>query len=83
MRRDLRIREVDYPMIGTAHQSVKAIPVNPGNTYGGIAIDGDNDQVKGAAQIAAANRYDREGYEMDGLNIKAGRSRSTRFTGRK
>lgn len=73
-------RPVDVPMAGNARESVKNACVNSQTNYGVSGAE-ENFGVNNARNIAEADRYDRKGYAMDGLNIVTGRSKRAKFTG--
>jgi hypothetical protein len=76
------VNEIDLPMVGNARESVKAIPIDSSMTAG-VKGSPRNFGTNEAYCVDEAEKYDRDGYDTAGLNIRTGRSKSTRFTGRK
>ncbi len=82
MAKNLTERLADVPMARNARDSVRNSRIDSTMTYG-VTGDPDNFGTNEADCIAEAERYDRGGYGMKGLNIGTGRSSKTKYTGGK
>src|ERR1700730_3513933 len=78
------INPIDVPMAGNARESLRNA-VHDSSTPERYGIRGKegNFGISEPDCVGEAERYDRDGYDCDGLRIVTGRSAATKFTGRK